>query len=184
MWGCGLLALCGLVIRLGSPWIWRSRGRASVRMWCACSRRMVWWSSRRLAILDNRLCVRSCIRVVCSVHRIGSLFPLVVGGSGRALPLRAPPSPLLWSVLGITPLPVGGVGLVAAGAISSVIPVKRRPRTNLAGRGIPRHLQNHGGVFRSWHARHVRSCGCILKPHSAHSVGVIISPLPQCSPRT
>jgi hypothetical protein len=181
---CGLLALCGLVIRLGSPCFGRFRGRATARMWWADSRRTVSCCSRRPSILGNRWCARNCTRVVCNGRRIGSWFPLVVGGSGRASPLRAPPSPLLWSVLGITPLPSGGVGLVAAGAISSVIPVKRRPRTNIAGRGIPRHPQNHGGVFRSWQAKHVRSCGCILKPQSAQLIGVIISPLPQCIPRT
>ena len=153
--GCGLgwgwsgpLALCVLMLRAGSLLIWRSRVRASVRRSLLGSRRMVLWSSPGRASLGSRLCGRSCILVGGSVRRIGwSLFPLGCDRDRPNLTLRVQSVPLLWSVLGIIPLPGGGVGLVVAGAFSSVIPVKRLPRTYFAGRGIPRHLPFMAACF-------------------------------------
>ena len=136
---CGLLAWCGLALRTGSPWLLRSRGRASARMSARDSRDRAWSSGLDLAILDSRWCDRSCIRVACNVRRI--CCPSVSPCGCRAV--RASPFGLArrsccGRLVSFHPT-YGRAGLVVAGAISSVIPVKRLSRTNLAGRDIPRH---------------------------------------------
>ena len=75
------------------------------------------------------------VRVVrCRAHA----FPLRLWSAGLGLGLVPDPGLPVLSVLVIIPLPRGR-GLHAAGAISSVIPVKRLSGTNNAGPDIPRH---------------------------------------------
>ena len=117
----------------------RSRGRATVHRCVLGSSGRAWLSGLGRAILDSRRCGRSCIRVVCSVRRI--CCPSVSPCGCRAV--RASPCGLArrsccGRLVSFHPT-YGRAGLVETGAISSVIPVNRRPRTNLAGRGIPRH---------------------------------------------
>jgi len=90
-------------------------------------------------IADRVITVASGSAAMCVVFVVGHGFPLsVLSGPPELHPNGLSRSLLLWSVVSFHPT-YGGVGLVETGAISSVIPVNRRPRTNLAGRGIPRH---------------------------------------------
>jgi hypothetical protein len=182
-WGwCGLLALCVLMLRVGSLLIWRSRVRASVRRSLLGSRRRVWSNSPGLSSLGSRWCGRSCILVVGSVRRIGcSLFPLGCDRDRPNLTLTGSVGPSVVVGFGYySPTWWGcwsGRGrccfLRHSGQTTAPRILRRSGHTSAP--------VVYGGVFLSWQARQVRSCGCILKPQSAQLLAMIICLSPRCT---
>ena len=180
------LRVCAGRPRVGSPCPWPvgpgvgvhlvklgSMGR--VVLWCLlCCLSSLYSSSRAC------MC-RAVLRNVC---RICFALSLPWFGSAVSVSGWGPIPPRWWSVFGITH-PTHGGDVSPCPTCGRCYFLRHSGQTT-----APRILRRsghtsapivYGGVFRSWQARQVRSCGCILKPQSAQLLAMIICLSPRCT---